>query len=104
MLLVAGVNLRNLVPRFWDPEDKHHIPGIRALMISYADFAGKTSRLEKTRTPGLREWLRIPRECQIFLDNGAFHSLKNDEVLDVRGYTKFVARTRPDWYPIPVEH
>ncbi|MBK7072933.1 MAG: hypothetical protein IPH44_11580 [Myxococcales bacterium] len=104
MLLVAGVNLRNPVPRFWDPESPHHIPGIRALMVSFAEFLGYQSRNEAVRKLGLRKYLRIPDECQVFLDNGAFHTLMRGDELNAKAYCAFVEATKPDWYPIPVEH
>lgn len=104
MLLVPGVNLRNPVPRFWDAESPHHIPQIRALMISFADFLGYRARIKAVREFGLRRYLRIPSDVQVFLDNGAFHTLTRGGALDSRAYQEFVNISTPDWYPIPVEH
>ena len=92
MLLVAGVSVRNLVPRFWDPSDPHCIPGVRALMVSFRDFAGLPGSLRRVEKEGLRKFLGLPDGYQVFIDNGAFHSLTHNVPFDVRGYRTFLGR------------
>lgn len=104
MRLIAGVNLRNPVPRFWDPEDAHHLPQIGGLMISFADFLGYQSRIKAVREKGLRSYLRIPEGVEVFLDNGAFHTLMRGDALDASAYRSFVEMSSPDWFPIPAEY
>lgn len=104
MLLVAGVNIKNPVPQFWDPESPYHLPGIKALMVSFAEFSGYRSRLEAVRKTGLRKYLKIPKDVQVFLDNGAFHTLTKGLEFKSKEYRDFVKDAKPDWYPIPVEH
>jgi hypothetical protein len=53
---------------------------------------------------GLREFLGLPNDYQVFIDNGAFHSLTHEVPFDVRGYRRFIGKADADWYPIPVEH
>lgn len=36
--VVAGLSLRNLHPRVWDPQSPYYLPELRAVMVSYADF------------------------------------------------------------------
>lgn len=103
MRLIAGVNLRNPVPRFWDPEDPYHLPQIRGLMISFADFHGYSTRIKAVRDRGLRSYLRIPKDVDVYLDNGAFHTLMRGNEIDSAAYRSFVELSAPDWFPIPAE-
>jgi queuine/archaeosine tRNA-ribosyltransferase len=40
---------------------------------------------------------------RIFLDNGAFACLRRGDEPDVEGFRRFVAATRPTWYPVPAD-
>ena len=104
MFLVAGISLRNLVPRFWDPESPYHLSGIHAVMVSTTDFVKMPSHTRRTKDLGLREHLGLPRGCRVFLDNGAFHTLSHDLRFDSRRYKQLVETIKPDWCPIPIEH
>ena len=37
MLVVAGLSLKNLEPRVWDANSPYHLPGLKAVMVSYGD-------------------------------------------------------------------
>lgn len=105
MLLVAGISIRNLQPRFWDPEDPLYVPGVDGVMVSYSDFIAMpwlAARVKKEG--GLKKYLGIPRGYRVFLDNGAFYTLSHKRKFDVRGYRGLVDAVEPDWCPIPVEH
>ena len=52
---------------------------------------------------GLRAYLGVPHELQIFLDNGAFSLLNGGSAPQAGEYEAFVAKARPDWYPIPLD-
>src|SRR5690349_21164389 len=104
MFLVAGISLRNLVPRFWDPESPYHVTGIDAVMVSTTDFVKLPSHVRRTQDLGLRAHLGLPADYRVFLDNGAFHTLSHELRFDSRRYKKLVETIKPDWYPIPIEH
>jgi len=50
---------------------------------------------------GLHDFLGVPSNIQIYLDNGAFYFLKKGGLRPTTEYEAFVAAARPDWYPIP---
>ena len=104
MLVVAGLSLKNLRPRVWDPNDPHHLPALRAVMVSYADFVAAPWWCRKAEECGLHAALGVPRRVKIYLDNGAF-ALRGRGVVrpDRDGYERFVEQARPDWYPIPYD-
>jgi len=41
---------------------------------------------------------------EVFLDNGAFHTLMRGAELDAKAYRDFIDMSVPDWFPIPVEY
>ena len=36
--IIAGLSLKNLNPRVWAPASPYHLPNLRAVMVSYAEF------------------------------------------------------------------
>ena len=36
--IVAGLSLKNLKPRVWEPTSSYYLPALSAVMVSYADF------------------------------------------------------------------
>lgn len=103
LLVVAGLTKKNLHPRVWDPTSPYHLPELRAVMISYADFHRRRSWRDAAMAVGLRAYLDVPDQVRIFLDNGAFYFLSHGGEPPVREYEDFVVKARPDWYPIPLD-
>jgi 7-cyano-7-deazaguanine tRNA-ribosyltransferase len=100
MLIVAGLSLKNLEPRVWDPRSAHHLPSLSAVMLSYAEFHQMPARMERAKSVGLRKYLDIPERVRIFLDNGAFYFLRSGRTAERKAYEEFVAAAKPNWYPI----
>ncbi len=101
MLFVAGLNLKNLRPRVWDPASPYYLPQLRAVMVSYAEFHARPSARKKAMEIGLRAFLGLPSHVQVFLDNGAFSFLRNGKSVPEEDYVAFVREARPDWYVVP---
>jgi tRNA-guanine family transglycosylase len=70
-------------------------------MVSYAEFHQMPTQRRKAMERGLRAHLGVPQRVKIYLDNGAFYFLDREGETPRRAYEEFVARARPDWYPIP---
>lgn len=104
MLIVAGISLKNLQPRVWDPRASYYLPELRAVMVSYADFAKRQTQRRKAMELGLRAFLGVPSHIQIYLDNGAFYFLDREGETPRAEYEEFVARAQPDWWPIPQDY
>jgi len=104
LLIVAGLSLRNLKPRVWDKASPYYLPGLRAVMVSYADFDRMPARRRKAMADGLHAWLGIPEEVAIYLDNGAFYFLNKDGETPRQEYEQFVHQARPDWYAVPQDY
>jgi hypothetical protein len=100
MLIVAGLSLKNLQPRVWDPKSPYFIPALRAVMVSYGDFHQMPVHLKKAKELGLRKYLGAPKNVSIYLDNGAFYFLRSGEQSERRVYRRFVGEAKPDWYPM----
>ena len=101
MEIVAGLSLKNLKPRVWDSESPYYLPGLRAVMLSYADFHKSPSQRRAAMQQTLRAHLGIPAKIRIYLDNGAFYFLGRDGGVPQQEYEEFVRESKPDWYPIP---
>jgi len=101
MLVVAGLSLHNLKPRVWDTASEYYLPKLRAVMVSYADFHGNSSRISKAKEHGLHRYLGVPENIKVYLDNGAFFLLNSAGRTPRKHYREFVKEARPDWYPIP---
>lgn len=104
MLVVAGLSLKNLHPRVWDPGSPYHLPDVRAVMVSYAEFHRMPAQRRAAMDLGLREYLGVSEDTKIYLDNGAFYFLSRGGDTPVEEYDQFVKRARPDWYPIPRDY
>jgi 7-cyano-7-deazaguanine tRNA-ribosyltransferase len=100
MLIVAGLSLKNLHPRVWDPQSPYYLPALRAVMVSYGDFHQMPTCRRAAMQDGLRQFLGVPDGVKIFLDNGAFYFMKNKGEADQRNYREFVRTAKPDWYPV----
>lgn len=104
MLVVAGLTIKNLEPRVWDPESPYLLPRLRAVMVSYAEFHRKPGARRAAMERGLRCYLSVPDEIDVYLDNGAFSFLTHNENVPAENYVEFVASAKPDWYPIPRDY
>jgi 7-cyano-7-deazaguanine tRNA-ribosyltransferase len=101
VLVVAGLSLKNLHPRVWDSASPYHLPKLRAVMVSYADFHRNPARRRAAMEAGLHAYLSVPDGVEVYLDNGAFYFLARDGGAPHAAYEEFVAAARPDWWPIP---
>jgi 7-cyano-7-deazaguanine tRNA-ribosyltransferase len=103
MQVVAGLSVKNLHPRVWDPSSRYYIPSLSAVMVSYADFHQMPARMRKAKKLGLHAYLGVGEDVQVFLDNGAFYFLRNAGQAESRKYRDFRRAAEPDWYPIPFD-
>lgn len=101
MEIVAGLTLKSLTPRVWDPKSEYYLPALQAVMISYADFHRQPAQRRKAMNAGLRQHLGIPPHIKIYLDNGAFYFLNHEGGTPRKEYEEFVRHAQPDWWPIP---
>jgi hypothetical protein len=100
VLIVAGLSLKNLEPRVWDPTSPFHVPGLSAVMISYGEFHRMQARRKAAMEQGLRKYLVVPKGIKIYLDNGAFYFGSQDGDAPLDEYEEFVENAKPDWKPI----
>lgn len=100
LLIVAGLSLKNLQPRVWDPQSVYFLPALKGVMVSYGEFHQMPAQMEKAKQMGLRKYLGVPRGMSVYLDNGAFYFLRSGAAAERRKYTEFVKKAKPDWYPI----
>jgi 7-cyano-7-deazaguanine tRNA-ribosyltransferase len=101
VLIIAGSSLRCLPPHVWDVNSPYYLPDLKAVMVSYAEFHRMPARRRKAMEQGLHEYLGIPEEVKIYLDNGAFYFLSRDGEMPREEYDEFVRLAKPDWWPIP---
>src|SRR5262245_55231438 len=99
--IVAGLSLKCMKPRVWDPMSEYYLPSLSAVMVSYADFHRRQAQRRKAMDCGLREHFGIPHHIKIYLDNGAFYFLSHEGVTSHHEYEEFVTQAQPDWWPIP---
>lgn len=104
MLIVAGLSLKNLQPRVWDPTSPFYIPSLAAVMVSYGEFHQMQARRKAAMAHGLRAYLGVPPGLKIYLDNGAFYFASQAEDAPLDEYEEFVASAKPDWKPIPQDY
>ncbi len=101
MEFVAGLSLKNLNPRVWDPASPYFLPALQAVMVSYAEFHQMPARRRRVMSEGLRSNLTVPADTRVYLDNGAFYFLNREGETAIHEYEEFVVQAKPDWYPIP---
>jgi hypothetical protein len=102
--VVVGLSLKNLRPRVWDPDDPLHVPGVRAVMVSYADFDHRAAWRRGAMERGLHAYLGVPDGVRVYLDNGAFALFRRGLEIPRADYEAFVEAARPDWYPVPRDY
>jgi hypothetical protein len=98
--VVAGLSLKNLQPRVWDPQSPFYLADLTAIMVSYADFKLMPARRRAAMRQGLRQYLGVPDHISIYLDNGAFYFASNAGEPTAEEYRRFIQRANPDWRPI----
>lgn len=101
MEVVAGLSLKNLKPRVWDPDSPYYLPDLKAIMVSYADFDRMPARRKVAMRQGLRAYLDVPADVAIYLDNGSFYQLTKGGNTSRTAYEEFIDGAKPDWYAIP---
>ena len=101
MLIVAGITLKSLEPRVWEPDSPYFLPDLKAVMLSYADIHQFPRMRERMMAEGIHGALKIPETISVFLDNGAFGFSRRGEEAPVKEYKEFVASAKPDWKPVP---
>lgn len=101
MKVVAGINLKSLEPRVWDPKSKYHLPELKAVMVSYADLCQWPAQRRRSMENGIHASLGIPKRIKVYLDNGAFYFSSRGEQIPIREYEEFVEEAGPDWKPVP---
>jgi tRNA-guanine family transglycosylase len=98
--VVAGLSLKNLHPRVWEPSSPYHLPSLRAVMVSYAELQQSAAWRRRALEQGLRNSLGVGDGVQVFLDNGAFYFSSRNLKTDIASYREFVCNARPDWQPV----
>lgn len=101
VLIVAGLSLKNLHPRVWDADSPYLLPGLSAVMVSYADFHRMPARRTAAMAQGLHRYLGVGDQVRVYLDNGAFYFSGRAGEAPLQDYAEFVAGAKPDWYPAP---
>jgi 7-cyano-7-deazaguanine tRNA-ribosyltransferase len=102
--IVAGLTLKSLSPRVWDRSSDYYLPGLKAVMLSYADFHRMPAQRRRAMEQGIRAHLGIPKGIRVYLDNGAFYFLSRAGERPRREYEEFIERAAPDWRPIPQDY
>jgi hypothetical protein len=85
----------------WDKNSPYYLPQLRAVMVSYAEFHQRPVLRRKVMEQGLREYLGIPEEVKLYLDNGAFYFISRGGEIATNDYEESVQGAKPDWCPIP---
>lgn len=101
MQIVAGISLKGIKPSVWDKNSPYYLPQLQAVMVSYAEFHQKPVLRRKVMEQGLKEYLGIPKEVKLYLDNGAFYFISRGGEIVTNDYEEFVQGAKPDWCPIP---
>lgn len=104
MLVVAGLSVKNLEPRVWDPKSEFYLPSLSAVMVSYADFHKMPARRKAAMDKGLREYLGVADGIAVYLDNGAFYFGTQEGNAPLAEYEEFVKKAKPDWKAIPQDY
>ncbi len=104
MIIVAGLSLKNLQPRVWDPNSEFFIPALSAVMVSYAEFHRMRAKRAAAMELGLHRYLGVPTTTSVYLDNGAFYFGTREVTAPFIEYEEFVDAAKPDWKPIPQDY
>jgi 7-cyano-7-deazaguanine tRNA-ribosyltransferase len=104
LLVVAGLSLKNLQPRVCDPGSPYHLPNLRAVMVSYADFHRMPTQRRAAMELDLHAYLGVSKRVKLYMDNGAFYFLSRGGDTPLEEYEEFVKNAEPDWYPIPRDY
>lgn len=104
MLVVAGLSLKNWKPEVWRNDSPYYLSSLRAVMVSYADFFRDGTARHGAMDCGLRAYLGVPKEVDIYLDNGSFYFLGRRRKLAEQEYDAFVSKATPTWRPIPRDY
>ncbi|GEO06156.1 hypothetical protein AAE02nite_38200 [Adhaeribacter aerolatus] len=101
MEIVVGLNLSNPNPKVWNSSSPYFLPEVRAVMVSYAEFDKTPTKRKKAMEVGLHQYLEVPKDISIYLDNGSFSFLRRSSQINQQEYKEFIERAKPDWYPTP---
>ena len=111
MEVVAGLSLKNLRPRVWDPQSREQVPALRAVMLSFDELRRRPELCLKAKESGLHSVLGLSGDSgppgtrlRLFLDNGAFACLRRGDEPATEEFVAFVREVRPDWYPVPADY
>jgi hypothetical protein len=99
--LVVGTQLRANV-NFWTAGTASYVGGVEALMVSFAEMIERRGIMVAVAKSGLGHHLRFRGD--IFLDNGSYTMLRDGGKPRIDEYVDFVARAKPDWFPVPVDY
>jgi hypothetical protein len=100
MEVVAGLSLKNIHPRVWEPKSPYYLRELTAIMVSYADFQQMPAKRRAVISQGLRRYLGVPEHVSVYLDNGAFYFASKGGEPAAREYRHFIEKTNPDWRPV----
>jgi hypothetical protein len=101
--IVAGLSLKNLRPRAWDPRSEEHVPRLRAVMLSFDEVRRRPVVHRRAIAEGLSVVLGA-EGLRVYLDNGAFSCLLRGAEPAVEEFRAFVVATSPVWYPVPADY
>lgn len=104
MELVAGLSLKNLEPRVWDPTSPYYLPQLTAVMISYAEVHRRPAWRARAMRDGLHHTLGFPSAMRVYLDNGAFAFARAGDEIRKADYEEFIRATGPHWKPTPRDY
>lgn len=104
MEVVAGLTLKNWRPRVWDRASTEFVPRLAAVMLSYDEFRKRPALCRMALGEGLGAVLGAAEGLRVYLDNGAFACLARGDEPAIDEFRRFVAGTRPHWYPVPADY
>ena len=73
-------------------------------MVSYAEFHQMRAKRTAVMNMGLRSYLGVPAQIDIYLDNGAFYFGSREINVPFHEYEDFVEKAKPNWKPIPQDY
>lgn len=102
MEVVAGLSLKNMRPRVWDPRSPDFVPRLGAVMLSFDEFRRRPVAHRQATAGGFAAVLGTA-SVRVYLDNGAFSCLMRGTEPAVDQFRDFVRSTAPAWYPVPAD-